>query len=149
MNRLCCGMMALTALALAGCNTLNRQPRFAEVAVEPEEAAPGETIVFRARMSDPLRVVKKIEGTVADYPNLRFTLRNDGQPPDKKAFDKTWVFAVPVPLDAPEGRYAVELHAYRSDGQPVRVLGEDRASMLLTAEAVAVVRVPSNTPPGE
>ncbi|HEO71330.1 MAG TPA: hypothetical protein ENN80_08705 [Candidatus Hydrogenedentes bacterium] len=143
MQRFVC-VLAITALVfgLAGCNTLSRQPRMQEARITPSDLKPGDTAIIAVKVNDPHNVVERVEGMVLEDQRVTLRLRDDGVEPDSKAGDNIWTLRVDVPFQAPPGEFTLEFTAFRSDGQPVVVLDENRNAAPLRRRFGMVIRYP-------
>ena len=140
----CIGVLMIVGVlaALAGCNTMARQPRLDDAVILPRELVPGDAAVLSVRVKDKHNIVDSVEGVVKDSPEIKFRLRNDGIAPDKKAGDKVWTLPVDVPLHAPAGEFELVLTGYRSDGTPVPVRTREAKSAPLSATVTVVIESP-------
>lgn len=143
MNRIA-GILAFVVLvgALAGCNTLGRQPKLENAVISPAELKPGESAVVSVKVVDRHDIVKRVEGVVQEDPNIRLKLRDDGGEPDVKASDNVWTLQVDVPEQALPGTFMLELIAYRSDGTPVPVRNAEREVVNLATFLPVVIANP-------
>ena len=143
MNRIA-GTLAFVVLvgAVAGCNTLGRQPKLENAAISPAELKPGASAVVSVKVVDRHNIVKRVEGVVQEDPSIRLKLRDDGSEPDAKAGDNVWTLRVDVPEQAPPGAFVLELIAYRSDGTPVPVRNAERHVVNLATSLPVVISNP-------
>ena len=113
---------------LAGCNSLGGVPEFKAGGVVPAELHPGSTALVTVEVKDKNGIIHGITGVAKQVPSQQLKLRDDGQEGDVKAGDGIWSLAVNVP-DKPElaGSFDLTFTAYRKDGVPVPVRGEDGA----------------------
>lgn len=138
--------VALVLVALAGCNTAGRQPRFDNAMIRPpdakgpvEELKPGDTAVISVQVKDKHDIVRRVEGVVREDDTIKFKLRDDGVEPDEEAGDNIWSLQVDVPFLAPAGEFLLEITAYRSDGTPVPVRNEEGRTVAMTASIPVVI----------
>jgi len=134
--------VALVLAAVAGCNTLGRQPRLDEPIINPTELKPGDTAVISVTVKDKHGIVRRVEGVVIEDARIKFKLRDDGVAPDVAAGDNIWTLQVDVPFQAPPGEFLLELTAYRSDGTPVPVRSEEGTTVPLTTSIPVVIQNP-------
>ena len=140
----CVVMFALAgvALALAGCNTMAGQPRFVSAGLEPPVLSPGALGLLKVELKDKQKIVAGVTASIPEYPDSVLKLNDSGLNGDEKAGDGTWSFAVKVPAKAPEGEFAVQLAAWRSDGVQITVRDKDGNITYLTAVIPARVAPP-------
>ncbi|MBN2310903.1 MAG: hypothetical protein JXR94_18150 [Candidatus Hydrogenedentes bacterium] len=126
MKRIASGMVVLVLLgAAAGCSTLNRQPQLCDPTILPAEFKPGDGGVISVKVVDRHRIIARVLGVVKEDPRMSFKLHDDGETPDEKAGDGIWTLQVDVPFMAPPGDFTLELTAYRSNGEAVKVRTKD------------------------
>ncbi len=135
---LCATLVLLSTLA--GCNTMGRQPQIRNAMIDPAELRPGDAAVITVEIADRYGIVDRVEGAVREDPRIKFKLRDDGVPPDEKAGDGIWTLPVDVPFQAPPGEFTLDFTAFRSDGQPVIVLDEERNAIPLTGSFGMVIQ---------
>lgn len=125
---------------LAGCNSLGGVPEFKSGGVVPTELHPGNTALVTVEVKDKNGIIHGITGVAKEVPTERLKLRDDGQEGDVKAGDGIWSLAVTVPENLNlAGSFNLTFTAYRKDGVPVPVRGEDGAIHPLTLELPLVI----------
>ena len=88
MKRIAVGLAILLCLgALAGCNTLGRQPQLREAMVTPSTLKPSDSGVVTVKVVDRHRIVTRVVGVVREDTRMKFKLSDDGVSPDEKAGD--------------------------------------------------------------
>lgn len=131
---------ALAALAaLAGCNSLGGVPEFTSSQIAPQTLHPGDTALITIAVKDKNDIVHSVVGMVKEEPDLKLTLRDNGEEGDVQAGDGTWSLAVQVPLEAPPGSFNLTFTAYRSDGVPVPIRRDDGTIDSLTVEMPLII----------
>lgn len=135
----------LTFLAV-GCNTL-RGPSFEEARISPEVLHPGdEGATVLLKVADRNHIIDRIEGIVQEDPRFTFRPRDDGKAPDEKAGDGVWTLQVDVPFNAPSGEFTLEFTAYRGDGLPITVRGDDGQIKPLSIVVPVAITYPAEQP---
>jgi len=132
---------AIAVVALTGCNTMAKAPKFKAALLDPPTLQPGDTAVITVEVADKNRIIDRIEGVVKEDPRITFKLRDDGAPPDEKAGDGIWSLQVDVPFQAPPGDFEREFTAYRADGMAVPVRDAEGNAVPLTETLPVVIRV--------
>jgi hypothetical protein len=131
-------VLLLALSVLAGCNTFGRQPRLQDAAITPAQLKPGDTAIITVRVADKHEIVRRVEAVVREDQRIKMKLRDDGQPPDAKADDKTWSLQVDVPFQAAPGTFNLDMTAYRSDGTPVPVRHKGKTNSLTATVPVTI-----------
>lgn len=138
-------LLAFVLAAVTGCNTLSKQPRITEAAIQPQTLKPGDTAVITLTVKDKNEIIVRIEGVVLEDPRLTFKLRDDGGSPDEKADDNVWSMQVDVPFQAPPGEFRLEFTAYDKTGTPISVRDKNKRVMPLQ-QVLPLQIVYSDTP---
>ena len=112
-------------LLLSGCHLMGGQPKMQPPQITPSELNPGDSATITVKVNDPEDIVERVEGVLIDNEDIEFALRDDGEGGDATAEDDVWTIQVEVPVLAPPGGFLMRFTAYRSDGTPVPVRGED------------------------
>ena len=148
----------LVVLALAGCQTIRKQPGFRDALVSPAGLQPGTTAreelplgedvdsvlhpgdsgVITVNLKDPHNVVAQVAGVVKEYPGIEFRLRDDGVAPDTRSNDDIWSMQVDVPFMAPPGTFTLVLTAYNIHGEEVRIRTDQGVEPLQTTCVFAI-----------
>lgn len=124
---------------LVGCNSASRQPQFQRAVITPDQLKPGDTAMIEVDVKDRYDIVRRVEGVVKEDPTIRLKLHDDGQAPDVKADDNTWVLQVDVPFQATPGDFLLQLTAYRADGSAVPVKGKEGTAPLSTTVPLKIL----------
>lgn len=124
-------LLAVVLVVVSGCNTLSKQPRITEAAIEPQPLKPGDSAVITLAVKDKNEIIDRIEGVVLEDPRLTFKLRDDGEAPDAKAEDNVWSMQVDVPFQAPPGEFRLEFTAFDKTGTPISVRDKNKRVMPL------------------
>lgn len=138
------GLPVLAAAAMmlfAGCNTLSGQPEIIKAGIYPNQLRPGDEALITVELKDKHNVVRAIEGVVQEDQRITFDLNDLGEQADEKAGDGLWTFGVKVPFQAPDGKFLLDLTAYRSDGNPVSVRDKDGNVIALQRTVPLVISV--------
>ena len=132
--------LALLAVlvVLAGCSTFGRRPKLYDAMIAPAQLKPGDTAVVTVHVADKHNIVKRVEGVVREDQRIKLKLRDDGQSPDAKAWDRVWSLEVDVPFQAPPGSFNLDLTAYRADGTPVPVKRKGKAVPLTVTVPISI-----------
>ncbi len=133
-------IIALAAVAAAGCNTLSKQPELRAANIDQPVLHPGDTAVITVQAADKNNIIDRVEGVVTEEPTIKFKMRDDGVPPDEKADDDVWTLQVDVPIHAPPGDFTLEFTALRDDGIPVPVRNEAGEVVALKRSLPIVIR---------
>lgn len=127
--------------ALAGCNTVGRQPQLKDATISPlglqpgtaaredmepgtkvpSALKPGDSGVITAKVVDKHGIIAQVRGVVDEDPRMKFQLMDNGVAPDAAASDGIWSLQVDVPFMAPPGDFTLRLAAYKSNGEAIRV----------------------------
>lgn len=119
-------MLVLGGISLlAGCNSLGGVPEFTDAGISPLALHPGDTALVTIDVKDKNNIVAAVVGTIAEAPDRKLKLHDDGEEGDVKPGDGTWSLAVQVPLEAPPGTFNLTFTAYRSDGVAVPIRHKD------------------------
>lgn len=133
----------LLAFLTAGCATTGRIPEIRHATVAPPTLQPGQTALITVEIHDIHQIVHRVEGTLADYPDRAFKLRDDGLAPDIEAADGVWTMEVAVPFTASPGDYAIRFTAFDSDGNVIVVPGENGQGEDLAADISVAITYPT------
>jgi len=134
------GLLTGFGFLLNGCNTLSGQPAMRRAEITPEQLFPGTEGVLTVELRDRQEIVKRVEGVILEDPRLTFRLRNDGQPPDRKAGDGAWSMAVVVPRQAVPGSYTMQITAIAEDGRPIMVRDKHGTVQLMQITLPVVIQ---------
>jgi hypothetical protein len=129
------------AVATTGCQSQG-VPQFKKAAVTPADLQPGQTAVIEIDVQDYHGIVQSIEGTVRDYPQRTFKVKDDGVAPDKTAGDGVWTMEVSVPFQAPPGEHFIEFTAYDREGRAIVVPDEQGHAAPLSTQLRVVISYP-------
>ena len=134
--------VCVALVALAGCNTLGRQPQLNDALLTPPELKPGDSAVITVKLKDRHNIVRKVEGVIREDPTIRLKLHDDGVPPDEKAGDHVWSLQVDVPFQAPPGAFTLDLTGYRADGTPTPVKNKEGKTVPMMATVPVTISNP-------
>ncbi len=109
------------------------------LALEPESAAPGESVLVTVQVVDQNNAIDTVALTLKTT-NLTADLYDNGTNGDAFAGDGIWSTKVYLPPELQEGLYVVELLAYDANGAPIMVLTEDRRVTTLSAKIPLALR---------
>ncbi len=145
----------IATLALAGCNTLGRQPRLDQAGVQPAVLAPGDSAVISVKVSDKYGIIKNVQAEVkgeqtAQEPENRVIIHlyDNGEAPDAKSGDGIWTSSMlDVPLNAPSGQFTFLISAYNEQGSVVIVSTEQGDAPLETPCQVEIKYPAEPVPP--
>jgi hypothetical protein len=148
-TRIIACLSILSLVALAGCNTLGRQPKLRDAAIEPGVLRPGGVGLITVDAKDRFDVISRVEGVVVQDPRMRLPLSDDGVAPDAKAGDGVWSLEVEVPDEAVPGEFTLDITAFDRDGNPVLVKNEEGNVVVLTATCDVIIQPAEPAPPLE
>ena len=137
-------MLALTllAVAVAGCNTLGRQPKLQDAAIVPTTLKPGDSAVITVKVVDKQHIIDRIVGVVLEDTRMKLPVADNGIAPDVKAGDGIWSLQVDVPPTALAGQFTLELTAFNSKGEAIEVRKSKHETGPLTATCTWVITAP-------
>ena len=135
-------LVVVVVAMVGGCAT-GARPQVKTGLITPADLKPGESAVITVELQDKYKVVKRLEGTVVQNPDIAFELRDDGAAPgDEKADDGIWSLKVDVPFQAPPGDYQLDLTAYNDKGDKVMVRDKDGNTVPLTVSIPVRIQLP-------
>ena len=137
----------LLAVAMAGCNTMGRQPKLQDATINPVALKPGDNAAITVKVVDKHKIVQRVVATVAEDQRMKFKLRDDGAAPDEKAGDGIWSYSVRVPFMAPPGNFTLEITAYNAKGEAINVKKGQKEIGPLTATCTWSITYPPDAAP--
>ncbi|HOE65453.1 MAG TPA: hypothetical protein PLO62_02915 [Candidatus Hydrogenedentes bacterium] len=143
MIRLCMAtVLAFSAASLAGCHSLNRQPRLSEPVIAPDRLTPGQNSIITVKVKDRFGIVAHVEGRLQQDPKKKFVFQDDGVAPDKTARDGVWTTSVAVPANAPEGNFVLDISGRNKRHAIITVLKDNREQGPLTVSCPFSIELP-------
>ena len=139
----------VVAAAMSGCNTMGRQPKFDNAAINPVALKPGDNATITVKVVDKHKIVQRVVATVTEDQRMKFKLRDDGIAPDEKAGDGIWSYSVRVPFMAPPGNFTLEITAYNEKGDAINVKKGQKEIGPLTASCTWSITYPPEAAPTE
>ena len=135
--------LALLAVAAVGCNTLGRQPKLNDAAIEPASLMPGDSAMITVKVIDKQHIVDRVIGVVQEDTRMKLPFYDNGVAPvDAKAGDGIWSSPVVVPPMALPGQFTLELTAFNSKGEAIQVRKSKHETGPLTATCTWVITAP-------
>ncbi|MCC6795850.1 MAG: hypothetical protein IT366_12100 [Candidatus Hydrogenedentes bacterium] len=139
----------LFAAAMSGCNTMGRQPKLENAAINPVALKPGDNAAITVKVVDKHKIVQRVVATVVEDQRMKFALRDNGISPDEKAGDGVWSYSVRVPFMAPPGNFTLEITAYNEKGDAINVKKGQKEIGPLTATCTWSITYPPEGAPAE
>jgi len=118
-------LVGLAFAVLSACATSSRVPAITSASIRPATLQPGQTAVIQVDVNDLHGIVDSIEGSLPDYPDRTFKLRDDGASPDLEADDGIWTMEVSVPFTASPGEYTIRFTALDDEGRAITVKNDE------------------------
>lgn len=140
---------AILIAAMSGCNTMGRQPKLENAAINPVALKPGDNAAITVKVVDKHKIVQRVVATVTEDQRMKFKLRDDGITPDEKAGDGIWSYSVRVPFMAPPGNFTLEITAYNEKGDAINVKKGQKEIGPLTATCTWSITYPPEGAPTE
>ncbi len=111
--------IAVSILAVCAFTFAPPKIKVVEVAVSPESVGIGGKALFTVKLKSPKNAVQSVTAIVAEAPDYRFYLNDNGENGDAKAGDNTWSYEVVVPGEAQPGPYTLQIKVLDSEGNQV------------------------------
>lgn len=113
------------------------RPTISQSTVEPAIAKPGDSVVVKATIGDPDRIIDTVAGTVA---SARVDLFDNGTGGDATAGDGIWSGTLTLPGNVETGANTITITAYNANGEQVTLPDAEGNLAPLTAEAALTVQ---------